>query len=114
MTTPQGCRCCVAGNDHDECCPGHFFNEETREVERCDECALFRNDIEAEAAFDASRSVRVDHDGDEISECTFAELFATNPDTWPGFAADVRALLLMEPVRFGGGAMPLVTITRIR
>lgn len=40
--------CCCIGGDHPIHCPGFFWNEETSEVERCDECATFASDEDVE------------------------------------------------------------------
>lgn len=40
----NGSSCCCIGGSHVAHCPGFFVNEETRAIERCDECATFASD----------------------------------------------------------------------
>jgi len=49
----RACDCCRGEGHKGACCPGYFRNAETREIERCDECAIYPND---EAAAVAARA----------------------------------------------------------
>lgn len=40
----NGAACCCVGGEHVAHCPGWFVNDETGELERCDECAVFAGD----------------------------------------------------------------------
>ena len=47
--SPEGAACCCAGHGHrGTCCPGYFRNSENDKIERCDECAIFSCDEDAE------------------------------------------------------------------
>ncbi len=48
-----GAPCCCEGEAHLDHCPGWFVNQETHELERCDECATFAGDDDVAAFFDA-------------------------------------------------------------
>ena len=49
-------RPCCYGKHVGPCCPGYFHDSATGEIERCDECAIFPDDI---AAAEAERKARV-------------------------------------------------------
>lgn len=42
----NGAACCCIGDEHVDHCPGWWVNEETGEVERCDDCATFASDAD--------------------------------------------------------------------
>lgn len=44
----NGAACCCNGDEHVHHCAGYFVNEETRRLERCDDCATFASDADVE------------------------------------------------------------------
>ncbi len=101
LATPVPC-CCFGHAEHDgACCDGYFFNEETNEVERCDDCKKFADDDAATVAHDTAITLAYFEDSswesthtDMAETMTLHAFLARNPALSASDVAAMRQLVI--------------------